>query len=169
MFKSKSQRICSCVVFGIYFTLLVWLVLFKLQINPLEVHHVRTVNLIPFWCDAGTGSLLHLQEMLYNVLVFVPLGVYGCIFWPDGALWKKILACLAVSLLFETLQFAFALGVSDITDLITNTLGGTAGILLYTLLQRGLQEKCIPIINLLGFATEVLAISLLAILLLANG
>lgn len=168
MFKSKSQRIVSYVVFGIYFVFLVWLVLFKLNINLTEVRHARTVNLIPFWCDTGAGSLLHLQEMFCNVLIFIPLGIYVCIFWQDIAFWKKILPCFALSLLFETLQFAFALGVSDVTDLITNTLGGVVGILLYTLLRGALREKCIPVINILGFATEFLAGSLLAVLLIAN-
>lgn len=169
MLKSNFQRIFSYVVFGSYFLLLIWLVLFKLNFNILEVSHVRTINLIPFWYDGSAAFLLHLQEMFYNVLVFIPLGLYVGIFWPDLALWKKVLPCFAVSLLFETLQFAFALGVSDITDLITNTLGGVAGIFLYTLLRRMFREKSVAIVNCLGFATEGLAVMFLAVLLVANG
>lgn len=169
MLKPKFQRIFSYVVFGLYFLLLTWLVLFKLNFNILEVSHARTVNLIPFWYDTESEFLLHLKEMLYNVLVFVPLGMYVSIFRPDWAFWKKALPCFAVSLLFETLQFAFALGVSDVTDLITNTLGGVAGVLLYTLLRRLFREHSISIINCLGFATEGLAVFFLAVLLVANG
>ena len=143
--------------------------LFKLNPNLLAVSHVRTVNLIPFWYDRSSALLIHLQEMLYNVLVFVPLGLYVSIFRPEWALWKKVLPCFAVSLLFETLQFAFALGVSDVTDLINNTLGGVMGILLHVLLQKTLREKSVAVVNLLGFATEGLAVSLLAILMIANG
>ena len=169
MLKPKFQRGFSYVVFGFYFILLVWLVLFKLNFNLLEVSHARTINLIPFWYDGSTEFLLHLKEMLYNVLVFVPLGMYISIFRPDWAFWKKVLLCFVVSLLFETLQFAFALGVSDITDLITNTLGGVAGVLLYTLLRKVFREHSLSIINCLGFATEGLAVSFLAVLLVANG
>ena len=169
MFKSKSQRLFSCIVFGIYFTLLIWLVLFKLNVPFWEVHHARTVNLIPFWYERGTGLLLHLQEMLYNIIAFIPLGVYMNIYKPGWALWKKILPCFAVSFLFESLQFAFALGVSDITDLITNTLGGVIGILLFTLARKMFSEKSVTVINTLGLAAEGSAVSLLTVLLIANG
>lgn len=169
MLKSKFQSVFSYIVFGLYFILLTWLVLFKLNIHILEVSHARTINLIPFWYDKSTGFLLHLQEMLYNVLVFIPLGLYVSIFWPNWAFWKKLLPCFAVSLLFETLQFAFALGVSDMTDLITNTLGGVTGILLYTLFRKLFRERSVPIINSLGFASEGVAVLFLAVLLVANG
>ena len=169
MLKSKFQNVFSYTVFGFYFILLAWLVLFKLHFNLLEVSHIRTINLIPFWYDTSTDLLLHVQEMFYNVLVFVPLGLYVSIFRPDWAFWKKILPCFAVSFLFETLQYAFALGVTDVTDLITNTLGGIMGILLYSLFRKVFREKSISIVNLLGFATEVTAVMFLAVLLIANG
>lgn len=169
MLKPKFQRIFSYVVFGLYFLLLTWLVLFKLNFRILEVSHARTINLIPFWYDGSTAFRVHLQEMLYNVLAFIPLGLYVSIFRPDWAFWKRVIPCFAVSLLFETLQFAFALGVSDVTDLITNTLGGVAGVLLYTLLRKLFREHSISIINCLGFATEGLAVFFLAVLLVANG
>lgn len=169
MLKPKFQRGFSYVVFGFYFILLVWLVLFKLNFNLLEVSHARTINLIPFWYDGSAAFRVHLKEMFYNVLVFIPLGLYVSIFRPKWAFWKKVLPCFAVSFLFESLQFAFALGVSDITDLITNTLGGIAGVLLCTLLRKLFREHSLSIINCLGFATEGLAVLFLAVLLIANG
>lgn len=169
MFKSKSQKILSGVVFGVYFALLVWLVLFKLHINIVEVSHVRTLNLIPFRFDMEAEISVQLKEVLYNVLVFIPLGVYVNMYRHPWFFWKKIIPCLSVSFLFELLQFVFALGVSDITDLITNTLGGIIGILLYALFRKIFHEKSITIINLLGAGMELFAILLLAVLLLANG
>lgn len=169
MFKSKSQRCFSFIVFGIYFTLLIWLVLFKLNLPFWEVRHVRTINLIPFWYDRRTEFLLHLQEMLYNILAFIPLGVYMSIYKPGWALWKKVLPCFVVSFLFEWLQFAFALGVSDVTDLITNTLGGVIGILLFTLVRNIFSEKSVAVMNTLVLAAEGSAVSLLAVLLIADG
>lgn len=169
MLKPKFQRGFSYVVFGFYFILLVWLVLFKLNFNLLEVSHIRTINLIPFWYDGSAAFQVHLKEMFYNVLVFIPLGLYVSIFRPDWVFRKKVLPCFAVSLLFESLQYAFALGVTDVTDLITNTLGGVAGVLLYTLFRKLFREHSLSIINCLGFATEGLAVLFLAVLLIANG
>lgn len=169
MFKSKSQKIFSAIVFGVYFVLLVWLVLFKLHINIGEVSHARTLNLIPFRFDMGAELSIQLKEVLYNVLVFIPLGVYVNMYRHPWIFWKKIIPCMAVSFLFELLQFVFALGVSDITDLITNTLGGVLGLLLYALLRKVFHEKSISIINILGAGVELFAILLLAVLLFANG
>jgi glycopeptide antibiotics resistance protein len=36
----------------------------------------------------------------------------------------------------EALQFAFAIGASDITDVITNTAGGAFGVLIYDAIPR---------------------------------
>lgn len=168
MFRSKTQKLFSVIVFALYFALLVWLVLFKLHINIWEVHHARTVNLLPFRLDPSASLSLQLQEMLYNVLAFVPLGVYVNLYKPDWTFWKRVLPCFAVSFLFETIQFVFALGVSDITDLITNTLGGIIGILLFLLAQKLFRQKSISIINIFGLASEGSAILLFAILLNAN-
>ena len=55
-----------------------------------------------------------------------------------------------VSLLFELAQFAFGIGGSDITDLISNTLGGAIGIGLYAALFRLLKEKTHKVLNIVG-------------------
>jgi glycopeptide antibiotics resistance protein len=40
---------------------------------------------------------------------------------------------LVFSMAVETLQFIFAIGTTDATDVVTNTLGGLAGLVLYRL------------------------------------
>lgn len=122
MFDSKLQRL-SYLVFGIYLALLVWLVIFKFGTSFEEMSHIRGVNLIPFYYDTQVGFAFHAKEVIYNVLVFVPLGVYVCIFCPGWGFWKKCLPGFLLSLLFEILQYIFAIGATDITDLIGNTAG----------------------------------------------
>ena len=168
MFKSKSQKNFSNIVFVIYFALLIWLILFKLNINFSEMSFFRSVNIIPFYYDTEIGFRFHFKEVLYNVLIFIPLGVCIDIYKSDWSFFKKILPCLSISLLFETIQFVFALGASDITDIITNTTGGIIGIILCFLFKKIFPQKHITIINILGFITEILAILLLEILLIAN-
>lgn len=169
MFQSKFQRIFSHIVFVIYFALLIWLVLFKFSINLKELGSIRSVNMIPFYYDTEIGFAFHFKEVLYNVLIFIPLGVCIDIYKSDWSFGKKILPGLCISLLFEILQFAFALGASDITDIITNTIGGVIGIMLCMLLQKIFPRKYITVICVLGFIVEILAVLLLAILLIANG
>ena len=168
MFQSKSQRIFSHIVFVIYFALLIWLVLFKFNINISVMDYVRSINIIPFYYDMEIGFAFHFKEVLYNVLIFIPLGVCIDVYKPDWSFWRKIIPGLCISLLFEILQFAFALGASDITDIITNTTGGVIGIMLCMLLQKMFPRKYITVICVLGFIVEILAILFLAILLIAN-
>ena len=117
---------------------------------------------IPFYYSKGTNT--HLKEVLYNIIVFVPLGVYLQIFKED---WKKATKCLVVigiSFLFEVVQFIFAIGTSDVTDLIGNTLGGIIGMLFCIVMKKIAPKKFISIINGSGVLIESVAIGLMLLL-----
>ena len=167
MFQSAKQKRVSCIVFSIYLLLLVWLVLFKFATSLSELPSIRGINLIPFYYDQETGT--HLKEVLYNILVFIPLGVYVQIFKKDWKIIKKCMAAFGVSFLFEAVQFIFAIGASDITDMIGNTLGAIAGIFFCMMMKKIAPEKYISIINVLGMFIEMMAIGLLVLLLAVNG
>ena len=79
-----------------------------------------------------------------------------------------IVTGLIVSLSFETLQYLFAIGYSDITDLITNTTGTFIGIGVYSLFDRCLQEKAVTVMNIIGLMIEILALILATLLFLFN-
>jgi len=166
VFQSEKQKRISYILFSVYFILLIWLILFKFATNLSELPSMRGINLIPFSYNQGTNT--HLREVLYNVIVFIPLGVYIQIF-KEG--WKKVTKCLVVfstSFLFEVVQFIFAIGASDVTDLIGNTFGGIVGILFCIIMKKIAPKKFISIINVLGMLFEIAAIGLLLLLLTAN-
>ena len=106
--------------------------------------------------------------MLYNIAVFVPLGVGVQMFFGHWSVAKKCLPIFATSLLLEAVQFAFAIGASDITDLIGNTLGGLIGIGLCFVMKKVMPKKHISVINTVGFVIEIAAVGLLVLLLAAN-
>ena len=83
---------------------------------------------------------------------------------------RRIAPVAGVSLAFELLQYAFALGVSDITDLMGNTLGGVIGIALYEAVRwlRKTREKANRTFTVLAAAASACCTALLALLLLAN-
>lgn len=170
MFQSKNQKVLSVVVFCIYLFLLTWLILFKMStsINEIMMLNMRSINLIPFKESVIVNNSLDLSEIIYNILAFVPLGVYLCIFKPD---WSKVLMILSaffLSFLYELLQFILAIGASDITDLIGNTLGAVLGIGLYLLFKKLFKKKAISIVNGIGLTIEIMAFGLLILLKLAN-
>ena len=168
MFNSKNQKTMSFIVVGIYLFLLVWLIIFKFNTNFTDIDHIRSINLIPFKESVIVNGRLNIQEILYNVLVFVPLGVYINIFKNDWSFAKKILPALCLSIIFELVQFIFAIGASDITDVIGNTLGGIVGLICYIIFKKIFKYKTITIINVNGLIIDVFAIAMLAILLIAN-
>ncbi len=61
---------------------------------------------------------------------------------------KKLLSILGLTLAFEIIQFVLAIGRSDITDILANTLGGTIGIGIYELLFKILKHRTNKFINL---------------------
>jgi glycopeptide antibiotics resistance protein len=61
-----------------------------------------------------------------------------------------------LSLLFEAAQYILALGTSDITDLISNTLGGMAGLAFYRAIEKIKSEKTDRVLIILGSIGTVL-------------
>ncbi|WP_242066115.1 VanZ family protein [Brevibacillus laterosporus] len=106
------------VLFIIYVLALIWLVLFKLQFSFDQIDRVRVINMIPL-----NGSVF--SEVYNNIRIFVPLGIYICMLKSKWSFMKKLLSIIGFTLAFETIQFVLAIGRSDITDILANTLGGT--------------------------------------------
>ncbi len=168
MLSTKKQQNLTKIVFGIYLFLLTWLVLFKFGLDFSALPHDRFLNLIPFKESLFPDGGFNFREVGYNILVFVPLGVYVNMLWKKRPFWQKLLPAFALSLAYEIIQFAFAIGISDITDVIGNTLGGIAGLFCFTLLSRIFKEKTAAIVNSAGMAVEFFGIVLLIVLLIAN-
>ncbi len=166
--ENKRNMIFTTMLLCIYTLVLVWIVLLKMSsISDLRyLPCPRTVNLIPFHYDTEVKT--HLSEIILNVFVFVPLGfLLGML---GIKVWKAVLISFAVSFLFEALQYVFAIGATDITDLITNTTGaalGACGYLLLCLIFRK-PDKLNRVLNILACIGMALFLSFAAFLLIAN-
>ena len=129
------------VLFIIYVLALNWLVLFKLQFSFDQIDRVRVINMIPL-----NGSVF--SEVYNNIRIFVPLGIYICMLKSKWSFIKKLFTIFGLTLAFEFLQFVLAIGRSDITDILANTLGGTIGIGIHKLLFMILKHRTNKFINL---------------------
>jgi glycopeptide antibiotics resistance protein len=78
--------------------------------------------------------------MIENFIVFVPFGLLISISFKRIVLWQKLVFIFFFSLAIETIQFLLAIGISDITDLLMNTLGGLAGLLLYKATEKHIDS-----------------------------
>lgn len=81
-----------------------------------------------------------MKETLINLLLFIPLGMYlKSIFKNNKFSSVSIIILLFIG--FEILQYILHIGVSDITDIIMNTLGGIIGIILISVFFNLLSKK----------------------------
>lgn len=150
MEKEKSLKL-TLGLFGIYFLALIWIILFKMQFSLDTLDGHRSLNLIPFAGSMIVNGRVEISEILNNLLIFIPFGIYLGMLKPRWPFLKKILPFFLTSLLLETLQYILAIGATDITDLIVNTLGGMTGIFIYFCFAKLFREKALKILNMLAF------------------
>ena len=130
-------------VFALYAAFLLRLLLFSRAPGS-----ERSINLIPFASIAefmsshssGTGRVAF-ANVVGNILIFVPLGVYVSWLRQRAAAWLAMLLVALVSVSVEISQGVFAVGASDIDDVILNCVGGIMGILIFRLLSAFLREQ----------------------------
>lgn len=116
------------------------LLLLALALWPNPAQGIQLVNLRPLHGIAASlraGGLAALINVAGNVVAFLPLGLLPAALHPR---WRAATAAALIgggfSLAIELGQWAFSLRVTDIDDLILNTLGALAGYGCYQLLSR---------------------------------
>lgn len=150
-------------LFAVYLVVLAWILLLKLGVRFSYMDR-RSLNLVPFREGFIPGARVDFAEIMLNMLIFVPLGIYTAILFRSWYLSRCMLFIFATSLLIEGVQYALRIGAFDITDLITNTLGGLAGLLLVKLVDTltGNSRRSQKLVNvLLTFGTAFIVLFLL--------
>jgi glycopeptide antibiotics resistance protein len=155
---AANGRRLTAALLGIYLALLVAVVLFKLPFYSGSLTGQRAVNLIPLQGSLDAEGSIGWHEIGYNVAIFVPLGVYASMM-TNWTLARRMILSAGVSILFELAQYVFSLGVTDVTDVLGNTLGGAVGIGLHAVLQRSLKSHTAKFENLCAAILTLLALT----------
>ncbi len=163
--RSKRLTLGFCIF---YIVMLTWIIVFKMQFSFATLPDIRNINLIPFGASLIVNGKLQFSEIFQNAAAFIPLGVFTHTLMGKRPFWKQALPIAAASLLFETAQYAFAIGASDITDLIANTAGGLLGIGIAAVIGKAFGEKQVKIINSACLVGAISLSALIGALLLAN-
>lgn len=153
------KKILSGGIFALYLIMLLWLVLFKLRVNISSVFNYphRSLNLIPFAAPAKVNGEISFGEIIYNFLFFIPFGLLLSVNFKKPRFLTKLVFIMVFSVSVELVQYIFAIGATDITDVITNTLGGLIGLALYALCSKYINnEKLDRVINVIGAVLFVL-------------
>jgi glycopeptide antibiotics resistance protein len=145
------------VLFALYLVLLVWIVMWKLELPFVGTGALRQVKLIPFVSNACNGASAP-SEVVANVVLFMPFGVYLGLLAPAWPWWKSTTAIAGASLTLEVAQFALAVGSSDLTDVITNTAGGLIGLTLLAVVRRRLGERAARVVTRVCAGVTVLTL-----------
>lgn len=91
--------------------------------------------------DIVNEPVAYLKNTVLNIILFMPMGFLLPMVWKEYRSFKVTLfSGLAVSLLIEILQI-FTFRLTDIDDLITNTLGTAAGYYLWKMAARRMVKK----------------------------
>ena len=167
MENSKKKNLTK-VLFCIYFFILVWILLFKMSFSLDELYGHRNINLIPYYGSAYVNGRLYMTEIINNILVFVPVGIYVSMIKEDWSILKKISVSFFIILTVEIAQFILAVGATDITDLIGNTMGGIIGVGIFHLFNMIFKNKTINILNILASFSTVGLVSLMGMILIYN-
>lgn len=166
----RNSNFLIVILFIIYLVLLVWIILFKLQFSLNDLDKVRSVNLIPFYYKNEIGFGFHIREVVDNILIFAPMGIYAQMLLSKIGFLPKMIIIAGMSFCLEAAQYICAIGRSDITDFLTNTIGGLLGIALYLIVERLFKspQKANKFFAILAIAVSVSVIGLLTVLLVQN-
>lgn len=149
----------------VYLLALLWIIVFKLNVSFTNAGN-RSINLIPFHQPMILNGKTDYGEMILNVLIFIPLGIYLGILLKKTSRMKKVLIFSIVSLSLELQQYFFKLGAFDITDVITNSFGGMLGLILLRVMYQLIKNevKTQKIINVLAGIGSITILSFLVLL-----
>lgn len=155
---------------AIYLIALYWIIVLKFNITAYHDRIEGSVNWIPFREAVLYQSKMDMNEILLNIFIFVPLGLFVGILLEKWSLGKKLVFFFSISFLLEVSQFILQVGAFDITDLINNSMGGLLGLMIFRGLESGLRnrQKAQKIINFLALVGTVVVFSFLLFLKLNN-
>lgn len=165
--KIDSKKM-SLALLIFYLAALTFIIVFKMQFSLEELGHYRSINLIPFGASVMTNGRLNYEEIIQNIFAFIPYGILLSSVWEKKHfLWKALPIC-ATSLIYETLQYLLAIGASDITDLLMNTIGGLVGIGIFSDLSDMFPRYYRKVINIAACICAVALTALVVLLLVVN-
>lgn len=164
----KKKQTLTSTLFIIYLVILTWIILFKMRLPADPFPHTRSINLIPFSESMIVNGHIAWNEIIYNMIVFIPVGIYLGMLKTNWSFWKKLLPVIGITAFYEISQYILAVGASDITDIINNTMGGAIGLLIFSLLSRLWKEKTCKILNAAAVVCTILLTAFLSVLIIAN-
>lgn len=139
---------------------------------------IRSVNLIPFksirkfvMVDNGIGGTRIIDMNIWgNILMFIPAGIYLILHNSSKSITNNLFYIFLLSLFIEVGQYIFALGATDVDDIILNLVGGFIGLIIYIIAEKIFKNdiKIKNAISILSLVVGLPIFVLYIILVIAN-
>jgi len=148
----KTQSVLLYAVLAFYLILFSSIIIFK-NVSPLEIFDenrmvYRSFNILLFHTiksyfmgDANVSNSVIFNNILGNIVLFIPLGIYLQLFKRNKKAIVSFAYVFAISLFIEIIQFSLGIGAADIDDILLNCIGGIIGILIYKLLTVFIKDR----------------------------
>ena len=101
--KSKNQRLTE-VLFIIYLLVLIWIIVFKMEFAVADINRIQNLNLNPYSAPARINGEIVYEEILFNILAFLPFGMYLGILFKKWNLFICFRLLLLLNFIFEINQ-----------------------------------------------------------------
>lgn len=168
----KNSKQNAKLLFYAYIIALVWIILLKFSVSIDDIKNLshslhRNINLIPFAQSQLLNGSLNLEEIVSNIIIFIPFGCLLKVTYKRNFLETLVIVC-SFSITIEILQFVFAIGATDITDIITNTIGGILGYGVYTSFNKIFGNKTDKLLVNVGIIIFVIFLVSVLFLVLVN-
>lgn len=131
----------------IYLILLLQITVFRFGLHWVPLDVARTINMQPLVTLKLLTPWAQFYNIVGNIVWFVPLGLALPQVFKGCGFWRVLLLGALLSITIESLQYLFYTGISDIDDVIFNTLGAITGWILLsvyrllTKLKRQIKKK----------------------------
>ncbi len=147
--RSVRNRKLILSLFLIAYTILLLKALFFKYISPFEFFDadrlmIRNVNLVPFdsvYRYYRSFDMIALMNVIGNIVIFIPMPIFLQVYINKISFRNCIYITFLTSIAVEVIQYVFSLGITDIDDIMLNTLGGIIGVLIYGLLLKIFKNK----------------------------
>lgn len=176
--KGKRARVFVNIVFILYIFCLLRIVLFK-RVTLIELFKYginpqnRLLYLKPF---AGVVDMFNgvysffsvFQNYVGNLVLFIPLGIIINYFSKKTSYKRSLLYGILLSISFEIIQYIFAIGTSDINDVIMNSSGAVLGCFIYKIILDKSKNRNSVRKNTAIFILGIIIMSIMYIVCIMN-
>ena len=135
--KKEGQKILVLkTLMYIYVSFVLYFTLMPIISNlPYIFNHPYVSMYLELFGDALAGRGDFIRQIVLNIIMMIPFGFLLPLIDKKNNLFKVVIYTFLFSFLIELIQPLLSFRTSDITDLLTNTLGGAIGYILYKIIN----------------------------------